>query len=163
MFETLNTRFTEMVNTFTGTGKTSVSTATRIEFTQAGLKQFVETPLFGIGIANSGLITQQVIIGFDTYLHNNYVELLACVGIIGTALFYSAVFTSLLSVLKKGKTNSAKAVLVAILIIVWLIIQVGYVSYAEKTTYIYTVLMGLYALPVNYESHHSLHGRGLYD
>ena len=163
MFETLNTRFTEMVNTFTGTGKTSVSTATRIEFTQAGLKQFVETPLFGIGIANSGLITQQVIIGFDTYLHNNYVELLACVGIIGTALFYAAVLTSLLSVLKKGKTNSAKAVLVAILIIVWLIIQVGYVSYAEKTTYIYTVLMGLYALPVNYESHHSLHGRGLYD
>lgn len=163
MFETLNTRFTEMVNTFTGTGKTSVSTATRIEFTQAGLKQFVETPLLGIGIANSGLITRQVVIGFDTYLHNNYVELLACVGIIGTALFYAAALTSLLSVLKKGKTNSAKAVLVAILIIVWLIIQVGYVSYAEKTTYIYMVLMGLYALPVNYESYHSLHGRGLYD
>lgn len=163
MFETINTRFTEMVNTFTGTGEASASTSERIGLTQAGLKQFSETPLLGIGIGNSGLITQQVSIGFDSYLHNNYVELLACVGAVGTFLFYAAVFTPLLPVLKNGKNNDAQAVLAAILIMAWLLIQVGYVSYSEKTTYIYIVLIGLYAGSINHERVDSLHRRGSYE
>lgn len=163
MFETLNTRFNEMLNTFTGSGKGSASTAERIGFIQAGLKQFAETPLLGIGIGNSGLITQQVTIGTDTYLHNNYVELLACVGAVGTLLFYAATLTSLLSVLKKGKYNDAQAILVAIMIMAWLVIQVGYVSYSEKTTYIYIVLIALYAGSVNNSRFHLLHRRGIYE
>lgn len=163
MFDTINTRFTEMINTFTGSGKTSASTVERIGFAQAGMEQFFETPLLGIGIGNSGLITQKVIVGHDTYLHNNYVELLACVGIVGTALFYAAILTPLLSVLKRGKSNDAQAVLVAILILVWLVIQVGYVSYAEKTSYIYIVLMGLYAQPSNHGKDCLLYRRGVYE
>lgn len=148
MFETINQRFNEMINTFLGTGKTNASTVERIGLTKAGLNQFFETPLLGIGIGNSGIITQRVVAGFDSYLHNNYVELLACVGVLGTFLFYMSVLVSLFKMLVNIKSASSSAILVVVLILAWLFIQVGYVSYAEKTTYIYIVLIGMYAWPI---------------
>lgn len=147
MFSTINKRFTEMINTFQGSGAVSASTLERLALTKAGLQQFMKTPFLGIGIGNSGLITKRVSVGFDSYLHNNYVELLACVGIIGTTLFYLAVLTPLFHVLNKINSKSYDAVLAAVLILAWLFIQVGFVSYADKTSYIYIVLIGLYALP----------------
>ena len=148
MFETINERFSSMVNTFLGISEDNASTAARMQMTEAGIAQFLESPIVGIGIGNSGIITQRISQGLDTYLHNNYVELLACVGIVGTALFYAAPVSSAARILRNLSVAPSEAVLVLVIILSWLVIQVGFVAYSDKTTYVYIVLAALYAYPI---------------
>lgn len=148
MFETISSRFSAMIDTLTGVGAESASTAERMRLAEAGLKQFFETPFCGIGIANSGIITQRVIAGYDSYLHNNYVELLACVGVVGTFLYYAGPVASIRRMIKNLSSSDAETALVLVIILAWLVIQVGLVCYSEKTSYIYLSLMMVYAYPV---------------
>ena len=60
----------------------------RKSMVEIGMRQFKKTPILGIGIGCSHLIVMPVL-GLDTYLHNNFVELLACGGIVGTLIYYS--------------------------------------------------------------------------
>lgn len=151
MFETINSRFTSMIETLSGVGATNASTVERMRLAEAGMRQFAETPFLGIGIANSGIITQRTIAGFDSYLHNNYVELLACVGIVGTLLFYAGPFFSVQRMIKNLASSDSSTVLALVIILSWLVIQVGLVCYAEKTSYVYLSLMMVYAYPIQYK------------
>ena len=64
------------------------SVQTRRWFSDFGLYMFYQRPLIGWGIESFrfkvGMLT-----GFYTFAHNNYIELLANVGIIGFSLYYS--------------------------------------------------------------------------
>lgn len=151
MFETINERFSSMVNTFLGISEDNASTSARMQMMEAGIAQFLERPILGIGIGNSGIITQRISQGLDTYLHNNYVELLACVGIVGTALFYAAPVSCAARILRNLNVAPPEAVLDLVIILSWLVIQVGFVAYSDKTTYVYIVLAALYAYPIGSE------------
>ena len=87
IFNGMNERMERMFNSFTGEGIVDNSSIVREKMREAGIAQFFKTPLVGIGIGGSGSITE-IAIGRRTYLHNNYVELLACGGILGTLLYY---------------------------------------------------------------------------
>ena len=150
-FETINTRFTSMVDTLLGVSSANASTAERMNLTEAGLMQFVETPLLGIGIANSGIITQQAVIGFDSYLHNNYVELLACVGVVGTFLFYLGPCVAVWRLARNLTMSGNESAVVLVIISAWFLIQVGWVSYADKVSYIFLTLLMVYSYPTGEE------------
>lgn len=139
MFSMIFNRFESMVNGFTGNGKVDASTTIRKQFIQAGLEQFIETPILGIGVNNSSYVTLKAT-NDETYLHNNFVELLACTGIIGFLLYYSVFIYLLYELFRYVKTNNNFAIINFIILAVNIILDYGVVSYYGKNTYIYILL-----------------------
>ena len=136
-------RLTYTLNMFTGAGRTDTSSLNRMNYIQIGFEQFKKTPIFGIGIDNS-----RVISGTGKYLHSNVFELLACGGIVGTIAFYWG-FIYLLNLLRKSKNMDINTILCIALIIIQLVLDFAQVSYFSKDTYMYLMLFSLQALKVS--------------
>lgn len=143
IFDTINDRMVGLVALITGEGAVDESTYLRQQFIKIGLDQFLETPVVGIGIDNARLLLLQHV-GYTTYLHNNYVELLASGGIVGTTLFYSIY----LYILRKLKSNwynyRSEKIAILALILIKLAMDFGAVSYYSKSTYFYIMMFFLF-------------------
>lgn len=136
VFDSLNQRMEGLIALIAGTGTIDHSAWLRQQFIKIGIEQFLETPLFGIGIDNARFLLMQHF-GYTTYLHNNYVELLASGGLTGTCLFYS-IYVYILKNLKKGwckHISESKAVFAMVSAI--LIMDFGNISYYSKAIYFY--------------------------
>lgn len=133
IFDVMFSRFETM---FSSTKKDN-STLTREAMIEYGLDYFKQYPYTGIGVGNSGIITKNNL-GWATYLHNNYVELLATVGIFGTILYYAIYVYLIVDLYKLAfQENDDTAVLMLSLMVSNLIMDYGAVSYYTKTMYIY--------------------------
>lgn len=75
-------RFLDMIASLQG-NNVDGSTAVRMEMVTRGLSLIRQKPIWGWGL---GAYTK--LSGFETYAHNNYIELLVSVGIIGTVAYY---------------------------------------------------------------------------
>ena len=85
-FEFITSRIDQMIFGLSGNNANADnSTLERMELNAVALEQFLQTPITGIGIGASGVLTRRVM-GISSYIHNNYLELLCCGGVIGTAL-----------------------------------------------------------------------------
>lgn len=138
LFSTVVTRFQYLINSLTGDGLVDSSTIKRNNLIKSGMAYFIHHPILGIGMGNSYCVTQSVV-GFATYFHNNYVELLACGGIIGACLFYSiyvAIFIKLINKLNKKQEDDKYIIMAIVLLIINLIMDYGTVSYYSKITFI---------------------------
>jgi len=121
-------RFFMMLSELLGrSGDESVSI--RMGMLKSGLSMFTQKPLFGWGL---GAFTD--LGGFDNYAHNNYVELLVAVGLIGTLVYYSLCFSIVVQGLKrffrfekKGPFLLSTAIMTAMLFD-----QVARVTYTEE-------------------------------
>ena len=138
-------RLWELVEMVLGNGTRGKNSAwIRFAYTELGLKLFKEHPLVGIGIGNANLYTQMYY-GHNHYLHNNYVELLACGGIIGFLIYYS-IWIYLLGVfIVCRKQRSREYDICLILFIVRLILDYGAVWYYSKDTYFFLMLFWVLA------------------
>lgn len=143
IFDGLNHRMEGLIAAIMGNGIIDNSTYLRQQFIKIGLEQFLETPFFGIGIDNARLLLLQHF-GYTTYLHNNYVELLASGGIVGTGIFYS-IYVYIIYKLKVNwhHYNSEKT-LILLLILMQLAMDFGAVSYYSKNTYFYIMMFFLF-------------------
>ena len=123
-----------------GIGKIDSSTITRFNMIRVGWKYFIEHPLIGCGIGNSRYIVGEAL-GKFTYFHNNFIELLASVGIFGFISYYS-IYAYLLWNLYKIfiKDNNTKALILFVILLVQLMLDFGMVSYYSKMTYVYFAL-----------------------
>ena len=144
IFGTTGDRFQSMLNAFIGEGKVDGSTNIRLEMIRVGFKQFFEAPFTGVGIGNSNYITLMYF-NWNTYLHNNYVELLASVGVFGTVLYYLMYAEPLLQIIKPAFKQNKFAILAFCLLMLELILQYGTVQYYSKTAYISLLLFSLIA------------------
>lgn len=143
MFDTLNYRMEGLIALVTGTGTIDHSTWLRQQFLKIGLEQFFETPFFGIGIDNARLLLLQHV-GFITYLHNNYVELLASGGIVGTGIFYSIYIYIIYKLKINWRLYSGVKIAILLLILLQLAMDFGSVSYYSKNTYFYIMMFFLF-------------------
>ena len=133
-FETIFDRFDAM---FESGSKRDNSSTIREKMIKAGWKSFKNNPLTGVGIGNSNYIAYHYV-GRSTYLHNNFIELLASVGIFGFLIYYSMyiyVIINLFALLEKEKSTTALVLFVMIL--TKLVLDYGMVSYYDKMTYIH--------------------------
>lgn len=137
-FSPVTERLSQTLNQFTGNGTVDESTIRRAWFIEIGLKQFLKTPVQGIGIGNSLFI-----IGRDTYLHNNYVEILACGGILGIVTFYSSYLYCAPLILSSLKKYDEISVLCAIFFVLQLLMDFMQVSYFSKDTFFYFMIFFL--------------------
>lgn len=136
-FELLETRFSLMFQTLEGDNGDN-SSEERLSLILNGLEKFGENPLFGVGINNFSHY-------FGKYAHNNYVELLVDVGLIGTILFYS-MYVILFRKLKRMKTGLEKKYSITIVILL-LLMDMATVSYYNKLIMIF--LLFIYATAIS--------------
>ena len=74
------------------------------------------------------------------YLHNNYMEMLACGGIVGFLIHYWIYVYLLRVYIKNFKHHEKEFNICFVLLIFKLIMDIGAVSYYSKTTYFYLLL-----------------------
>ena len=137
-FSPITERLSQTLNQFTGNGRVDESTLRRAWFIEIGLKQFQKTPIGGIGIGNSLFI-----IGRDTYLHNNYVEILACGGILGILAFYSSYLYCAPAILRSIKKYDEVSTLCVTFFVLQLLMDFMQVSYFSKDTFFYFMIFFL--------------------
>lgn len=138
----ISERLATLFNYFSKSGGVvDTSTLERMQMIALGKKIFESSPLFGIGIDNARVIASQS--GFwNTYLHNNFIELLADVGIIGFVLFYyfyAVLFYKVYKVMPYLKVIMKKdpwIVVITIILLCRLIMDYGGISYYEQNFYV---------------------------
>lgn len=159
LFETV---FSRMETLFGDeTGRRDGSAIKRERMIEIGLEYFKNHPYTGVGIGNSSIITREKM-NWGTYLHNNYVELLASVGIFGFIIYYfmyGYLLKNLYTISKKTKSDTA--ILMFSLILTQLVMEYGMVTYYSKMTYIYFAMA---AATISVERHKMLNeSEALYD
>lgn len=128
LYDLIGARIDEMLSAF---GAPSIdlhtSTGQRLSYIELGMSLFNKKPFFGHGIANAAYYN-------GTYLHNNYVELLADVGLIGTLVYYAPYFVAIYSNGKCYREDHDPLALTCMLLVLGLIvIDVFQVSYLNRT------------------------------
>lgn len=132
-------RMQRMIAGFTGIGRVDNSTTVRMTMMEIGLEQFKKTPLLGMGIGNPhNLVIAKM--GKDAYLHNNFIELLAGGGIIGFLLFYSVYVYFFKNYWKYRKRKNPKYYICFTIMVIFLLMDYGRVSYYSKVSYIFFLL-----------------------
>lgn len=131
-------RFEGVINLLTGSGELDVSTAERVEMIKVGVQIFKRAPILGVGIDNPRLFNVRL-----TYLHVNYLELLAGGGIIGFAFYYS-MYAYLLHAMWKYRAYRTREYDICLtLILIHLALEFAYVAYYDKDTYFYFMVFFL--------------------
>ena len=109
---------------------------TRAQMIQQGIDLWLKSPIFG-----NGLDSFRSLSGQDTYSHNNYVELLCGLGLVGTLLFY-AIYVNV--VIRAARARPVLKYYSWVFILMLLLADIGYVSYKSKQSIM--ILMVLTAL-----------------
>ena len=126
-----------------GTGDASANA--RIGMLSEGWERFIEKPILGWGINSSGLISS-----YRTYFHNNYIEILATVGLIGLISFYY-VYIKNFSYLVKARAKDFYTSLAIVLLLIQALLMISTVSYYVK----YQYLVIVYFMAVAYRNRSS--------
>lgn len=83
-YNVLGKRLLLLFNMFNADAYVGNSIANRMNMVSIGMELLKGSPLIGYGIGNFSIVS-----GVGLYAHNNYVELLVDLGLIGTILYYS--------------------------------------------------------------------------
>ncbi len=128
-FELVQGRFEAFGTELQGTDRTG-STAQRLEFIKIGLSHFSSGPFLGHGIDTFRIYG-------GTYSHNNFIEVLFGLGMLGLLAFYAMYMFTLSSIFYMKDTYLK--VLLLVVIVNMLVVDMALVSYGDKL-YIYMVL-----------------------
>ena len=138
MFDRTQERFLSFLALFTGDEPIDHSTAIRLALIEGGWNDFLASPLMGVGVDNSHFLARRYI-GDDYYMHNNFIELLVSVGLIGTIPFYFLRIYPIIKLLRPALNHDETAILFESLLIIFLILDFGQNSYLGTETYLYTL------------------------
>ena len=105
-----------------------------------GWKQFLKTPLLGIGMGSSARMIHQNV-GISTYTHDNYIELLSSGGLLGFTIYYSIYAFLLRRFIKFRKLDPEYSDICLVLLLLLLIADTALVSFSSKERYMYLMLM----------------------
>ena len=128
MFETVRLRMEQMVNNIIGTSGGDSSSRVRMNMILIGWKLLQQRMLTGYGAGNYGYVSN-----YNTYAHNNFVEILADYGLIGFIVCYTTYIIAFKN-LRKNKSSSAK-VLFCIFIVKFLM-EIATITYYDKLHWI---------------------------
>ena len=129
-YHVIGSRMEGLINTFLGVGNAEASAESRGIMIAIGLKKWLDSPIWGYGFDSFKYYNLATTGGFY-YAHNNFVEILYDLGIVGFILYYYFYF----KILKKGLVcfdmpANARAFSVAT-IISFLIYEFGAVNYSS--------------------------------
>lgn len=147
IFSGVQERLMQLFSVFTGVGELDSGSVNRKLLVELGMKIWKEYPILGIGLNCPRIIVRQEL-GFDAYIHNNFVELLCATGLIGFTLYYSMYVYILVQLLKLKRYNRRYYILGVMWVIISLIMDIGMVSYYGKIQcfYLMTQFLNIYYL-----------------
>lgn len=122
LYDLLARRLGLMMNAIRGSGPVDASTLTRLQMLQVGIQLFLERPLLGHGAHSYSILTPHA------YAHNNYIELLVSVGVLGTTIYYTMYLVITLGLLRKGRNEEFAGLFLA-LVIGLAVVEGGLVTY----------------------------------
>lgn len=133
-------RFIEFIGSMLGFRQKDASAVIRGGMIDIGLKQFLKTPVLGIGAGNSVLVSARQN-GIEVYLHNNYIDQLVNLGITGTCIYYFYYIIPFRR-LYQNRTDSTSRLCFSFLLIT-LILDYGMVSSMSRETFFYIMIFHL--------------------
>ncbi len=139
IFSGINQRMEYLIAMFTGKGEIGHSAMLRQELINLGIQIFKKSPILGIGIGCPHIVAGQAL-GFDAYLHNGFIEVLAGGGIIGFALYYGSFIYLIVQFYKFRKIKDTIYPLCVILVFICLFRDYAMVSIYDKSTYFYFMI-----------------------
>ena len=107
-----------------------------------GLDLFKSHPILGIGIHNASLYISQYY--GHPHLHNNFIELLACGGIVGFLVHYSFYFFLFYSFWKFRKKRNSEYDIFLVLLVIRFVMGYGHIQYFQVTNYFYLMVFYLF-------------------
>ncbi len=134
LYNSVGSRIETMIQGFLGE-KTDDSTHMRFAMIEWGIEWFNQKPLLGYGIDNykNLFATRNTYFGASgVYAHNNYIELLVDVGIVGTLIYYSIYILMLWKGILKVKSKELLKILMFGILVAYIINEYGFVSYYSK-------------------------------
>lgn len=135
IYNIVGVRFETMINGFTGKGETDASTALRMKMIGWGLEWFEERPKLGYGIDSYRMLLGKKGTSFGStgaYAHNNYIELLVDVGIVGIIVYYSIYVYIIKESLKNLKRRDVLSLYMIGILVACIINEYGQVVYYYK-------------------------------
>lgn len=138
-FDRLISRFNEFFVQFSQfeSGSRFDSTGHRKRLLELGLTVFQDKPLFGYGLNNYRLLSEG---GY--YAHNNFIELLVGVGLIGFSLFYYIYFYIFTLIYKMPK--SELKILIMFFMVILLVMDMTSGSYDSKLSIYLLLFLSVY-------------------
>ena len=134
----IQTRVEGMIAGILNADRTLVDGSTRVRMMlkQDGLALFSQKPLTGYGLDNAKLFNS-----YGYYMHDNFVEMLANLGLVGFCCYYVIYAVIIISLLKRFDIQDKEFNICLTLIAVVLLMDYGRVSYYNLSTY-YILLLG---------------------
>jgi len=123
-------RVEEMIEALLGIGSGDSSFQSRKVLISAAIDAWMESPIIGHGL-DCFRIFGKIATGRDYYAHNNYVELLADIGVVGTLIYYSAHIYAGRKLLRQLKNRDRTAMLCLTLLGIVLMVDIACVSYVD--------------------------------
>lgn len=154
LYNLYGNRIESMFNFFSKTANTDASVTGRLALQQRAIEVFLNHPILGVGIGNFSSYSNNLggVSGF--YAHNNFLELLADVGIVGTVMYYTPYVIALVKTRTVAKRCESKAAMffnfLFVLIVVRLLSDISQVSYLFDSSQLVLVLVFV-ALRIEYE------------
>lgn len=140
VFAVITRRMMNLVSLLQGNETRRTSDAwIRLAYNALGIQLFKQHPVLGIGIANANLYTSAYY-GHNHYLHNNYIELLACGGLVGFFIYYSVWIYLLIVFWKSRKYRDRQYDICFLLLLINVVMDYGLVTYYDKATYLFLLL-----------------------
>ncbi len=113
-------------------------------FIDTGIEIYRDNKLVGIGVNNfSYYVGHYTEYGKERYSHNNYIEILSCLGIVGMILYYWIYIYLLLNLFKnviKDRQNLLLIILLSLLVVL-MIMEWGIVSYTGCMYHIFIAII----------------------
>lgn len=138
IYDIIGNRFEGMLGFINNSGDIDASTKTRGQYIDLGIAYFLMRPFDGYGID----CFREIPGSYDTYSHNNYIELLFGIGLWGTIFYYLMYVVSFFKGAIKYTSNkhNTYVVLGLAIILACLFADYGMVSYFDRSTYLKIVM-----------------------
>lgn len=148
-FSGIMSRMDLITNYVNGGEGVGYSIRERSQLIKLGWDQFLRTPIVGIGFGNAPVLTALYNDIVYAYLHNNFIELLCCGGIIGFTVFYARYGYLLIRLIKNYKRRNDDFFTCIIIAVIIIIMDYGFVSYYSKMIQGFQVMMFLQVESLN--------------
>ena len=142
IFNLANDRIDSLFNFFSeNKGNVDGSTLARMKLNEIGVDLFNSKPLFGYGIDNAKIYGNAYFHTTEYYLHNNFLEILANLGLVGFVIYYLPYIIILYRLVRYWNSKSNYFIISFVLFVLTIIIDYGSVSYSSKQTIFLLLVM----------------------
>lgn len=126
MYNKIGKRIEGFTNYFSGEGEVDASTRTRMGLAKDAWNVFLDNPVKGVSLGAFRMATE-----YNTYAHNNFLELLASTGLLGFVAFYWIHIFLIIMFLRRIKYKKAKDMdfLFVSILVINLLHDIGTISY----------------------------------